>query len=342
MLPIETGGLEKAAAVEISADADFDALDHILQNEACFGLRAQVCGNVATVARRADEAGAAIDLERVAARPLGYVSKGVGNRSEGFARRDLKPELGKHRLRIAAIILQPIAERASTDDMEAVASEVILDRAKSFGDRFEQDNAVISGLSHPVELGPPIVDSRHHSSEGSTGQRLADGDADVVTFGLKRQVHCAEIARLGHSKHAHEGSAIRVLKSVDRLRRLGRLVVASCATSEPFDGRVKSVIEIDGRSPVEQRLGAANVGITAARIVFRQRQPSDVRRTSGHRQDAVDERADRHLVWIAEIDWKTDRHFAVHQPPQAFDRIVDKAETAGLRAIAVNGDRVAS
>ena len=85
---------------------------------------------------------------------------------------DGKAEVGENALREGAIVLEPIAIGAATDDLIAVAAQLLLQRAAIVRDVLEQDDPVLAGLPNPVEVSAPIRGPRHHAGE------------DVVAAGL--------------------------------------------------------------------------------------------------------------------------------------------------------------
>src|SRR3954469_1304386 len=90
---------------------------------------------------------------------------------------------------------------------------------------------------------------------------------------------------------------------------------------EPPDRRFKALAEIDRWLPAEALLCTRDVGPAPRRIVLRKRTLDDGRKTSRERDDAVDEKSDRELFRIADVDRGADI-LAVHKPNDSFDGVV--------------------
>src|SRR3546814_5997495 len=94
-----------------------------------------------------------------------------------MARRE--SQAGKQLLCESAVILQPVAEGASADDLEAIGAQGILQGAETFRDAFEQDHAIPARGADPIQFGPPVVHplyqarrSEEHTSELQSLMRI--------------------------------------------------------------------------------------------------------------------------------------------------------------------------
>ncbi len=114
-----------------------------------------------------------------------------------------KAEFGQHLLRIAAVVLQPVAIGAAADDMEAVAAKLVLPGAEPFRHALEQDDPTVGRLAQPVEFGAPIGRLFDQAGQGTLRFRLADEDFDLVALGRQAQVKGAEVAGFTDTQKTH-------------------------------------------------------------------------------------------------------------------------------------------
>src|SRR3546814_7947707 len=76
--------------------------------------------------------------------------------------------------------LQPVAEGASADDLEAIGAQGILQGAETFRDAFEQDHAIPARGADPIQFGPPVVHPLYQARKGAMGFGIADRDLDLM------------------------------------------------------------------------------------------------------------------------------------------------------------------
>src|ERR1051325_2652955 len=145
----------------------------------------------------------AAELEDVASRMIGEEVVGRKGVVELAHARRPEPELGEQRLGISSVVLEPVAEAAAADHLEAVAAKGVLDRAQPFRDRFEQDDALFARGPDPVELRAPVLAAFDHAGERAAGHFLADRNAHLVPVAGEAQVERAEIAGFGDAEAGH-------------------------------------------------------------------------------------------------------------------------------------------
>src|SRR5262249_33748708 len=92
--------------------------------------------------------------------------------------------------------------------------------------------------------------------------------------------------------------------------------------------------------PVQQLPGLGDVRTALLRIVFGQRQISNLAMRTGDLLHQTRTLQDRELVWISNVHWFT--NLGSGEAQNAFDLITHVAETTCLRPIAVDGERFAA
>ena len=220
VLPIEAGGCEEAHAVEIGADPHLDPFHMVHQHEADAGaihlaeLRRHHGADVAPVreaahvgVRRAEAV--AVEFQDVSSGAAGEKRVDFGQCGELPHGSDLQAELLEHFLRIGPVVLEPVAERAAADHVEAVRPKRVLTRTAGVGDVLEEHDAVLSGFAHPGQLGFPIVGARNHPGQGTVALWLGHEDANVVPLRGEPKVEGAEVAIVADAEKPHEHLPIR-------------------------------------------------------------------------------------------------------------------------------------
>src|SRR5438552_13981895 len=101
----------------------------------------------------------------------------------------------------------------------------------------------------------------------------------------------------------------------------------------------QAFVPVHLRLPAKQLASPADVRPAHLRIILRKRLVFDLALAAGQLQNLLRELSNGDLVWIAEIDRLVE--IGVQQPKDAFDEIGDIAKAAGLRAIAVDRERLA-
>src|SRR3546814_6813583 len=119
-----------------------------------------------------------------------------------MARRE--SQAGKQLLCESAVILQPVAEGASADDLEAIGAQGILQGAETFRDAFEQDHAIPARGADPIQFGPPVVHPLYQARKGAMGFGIADRDLDLMPLILEAEVERAQIAGFSHAQEMHQ------------------------------------------------------------------------------------------------------------------------------------------
>src|SRR6185312_10103725 len=224
VLPVEAGRLHEALAVEIGARADLDAIDMLGKDEARASLvdrravRFDHCSDVLPIWMVVDvifgrAECSAIELQDVASRAAVEEGERLLGTIEGKGRRDRQPVLGQQRLAEPAIVLQPVAEFAAADDLEAVAPQTVLKRATLLGHILEQQESVGAGLSNPTEIGAPIGAARDPAGERALASLLTNMDADLVTLRHQAEIERPEIAGIADAEKSH-----RILLTLMALR----------------------------------------------------------------------------------------------------------------------------
>ena len=175
-------GVRNLRAVEVGADAHLDALDEFRQDQArrLVGLL-EPCekgAQVAPVGKASDvvvdRGGRAVELQHIAGRALLQKLQRViatGELPEAGGR---KTDLPHHTLRVAAVVLEPVAVSTAADDVEAVTPQRVLRLAAALRNVFEQDDAFATGGTEPRQLGPPIRDLLDQAGERSLAQGVGD------------------------------------------------------------------------------------------------------------------------------------------------------------------------
>ena len=213
MLPVDARREQEPPAIEVGADAGLDAVDEIHQHEALArlgGTRFEQRGDVAAVRLLSGEAlaGRCAELEHRAPRPRAQVGQRGLRIGELARRRGGKADTGQQVLRVAAVVLQSITERAAADDVIPGAPQLVLQGAEA--DRLEEDNPVVVRLAHPGEFVAPVLRARHHAGHRARRERFADGDAHLVAFGHQPQVERSQIAGFGDAEDAHRRRLVRL------------------------------------------------------------------------------------------------------------------------------------
>ena len=214
MLPVEAGGLQEPLAVEIGAYAHLDALDVRHQDEADRvlprkpGARLQHGAHVRPVAQAADvivrrAETRAVELQHVAAGLRVEEGDRVGDRAEVPGRRGGEPDARHDLLRVGAVVLQPVAEAAPADHLEALGAQVVGDAAAAVGHVLKDDEAVGARFPHPGEGGLPIVHALDHARHRAVALRLGDRDARLVPLPLQPEVEGGEVAIVADAEKAH-------------------------------------------------------------------------------------------------------------------------------------------
>src|SRR5436190_3433063 len=130
----------------------------------------------------------------------------------------------------------------------------------------------------------------------------------------------------------------------NRLRRyrlrLGDLAAFAEQFVEIGDRALETRLQRGARLPIEHAFRLRDVGTALDRIVDRQCLVGDFRARSRQIDDHLRQLGDRGLDRIAEIHRPDHRVGRVHHPQEALDQIVDIAEGARLRAIALQRDRL--
>jgi hypothetical protein len=119
----------------------------------------------------------------------------------------------------AAVVLQPVAEGAAPDHVEAVAAQIVLQSAAALGDVLEQDDPVEARLADPGELGLPVRHLLDQAGEHAVAHRLAHRHLDLVPVRLQPQIEGIQVAGVADAEEAHTGS----LGGSKRLRSPRRL-----------------------------------------------------------------------------------------------------------------------
>src|SRR3546814_5077951 len=102
----------------------------------------------------------------------------------------------------SAVILQPVAEGASADDLEAIGAQGILQGAETFRDAFEQDHAIPARGADPIQFGPPVVHPLYQARKGAMGFGIADRDLDLMPLILRSEEHTSELQSLMRISYA--------------------------------------------------------------------------------------------------------------------------------------------
>ncbi len=145
----------------------------------------------------------AVELQDVAAGvPVDEVGcgRGIVELMDGG---DRQAQGGQHVLGVAAIVFQPVAIAAASDDVEAVAPQSILQGAALVGDVLEQHDAVLSGLAQPVEFLLPAVGPLDDAGQGAVAERFGDRDLDLVTILDQAHVERIEVAGVADAQKPH-------------------------------------------------------------------------------------------------------------------------------------------
>src|SRR3546814_16540721 len=106
-----------------------------------------------------------------------------------MARRE--SQAGKQLLCESAVILQPVAEGASADDLEAIGAQGILQGAETFRDAFEQDHAIPDRGADPIQFGPPVVHPPYPARKGVLGLGTPDHDLALTPLLLAAEAERA-------------------------------------------------------------------------------------------------------------------------------------------------------
>src|SRR5262249_39704238 len=109
--------------------------------------------------------------------------------------------------------------------------------------------------------------------------------------------------------------------------------------SVPLDCLIQSFFDRHARLPPQHFFRPRDVRPAGFRIVHRQWAVFDLAAASGQPQDQLREFEDGHLVRIAYVDRLVELH--VHQPPDAFDQVVDVLEASRLATFAEDRQRLA-
>src|SRR5579862_2862669 len=110
---------------------------------------------------------------------------------------------------------------------------------------------------------------------------------------------------------------------------------------EVFYGPGQPLVERHGGLPAENLPGLRDVGAALQRVVDRQRLVDQLRLGADVPDHPLGQLAHRDLDGVAEIDRAGHLVWRRHHPDEALDEVVDIAEGAGLRAVAVDGDVLA-
>ena len=124
---------------------------------------------------------------------------------------DRKPELAERLLRESAVVLEPVAIGAAADDLEAVAPERLLQLPTIVGNVFEEDDAVIPGLTHPIELLSPVRNPRDHPGKHIVTPGLGDEDAYLVTLLGQTHIHRGHVAGVADREKPHPVPEVQLL-----------------------------------------------------------------------------------------------------------------------------------
>ena len=123
-------------------------------------LRLEQRRDVAAIRERADEGvtGGIAMLEDTAAGSRTKIGDRLRRAGEFVDGGNLQPVPAEQVEGEGAVVLEPVAKRASADDVEPLAAKLVLQGAEP--DRFEDQHAIAPGFADPIEFGAPIVDAR--------------------------------------------------------------------------------------------------------------------------------------------------------------------------------------
>ena len=93
---------------------------------------------------------------------------------------------------------------------------------------------------------------------------------------------------------------------------------------------------IDGGRPTQHFLGPRDIGAALLRVVFGQLPVDNFLFRTSQRDDLFREIADGDFVRVADVDWTG--FVRKVQPVNAFYEVIDITETAGLAAVAEDGE----
>ena len=200
VLEVDAGWAEKAAAIEIGANAYLDPFQPLHQQHALISGSAEHEGKIRALGVVADEGGAGgvIVLQHVAPGVLTEPFEGKRGMREGMAFGDGEPSLPQDGLAELAILLQPVAVGAAADYTEALGPQGVLQLATT--DPLEEDDAV---LPDPVQLCLPVRDEINQATEGPLLWRVLCEDPDLVPLPAERQVDIAEIGAWADGEDPH-------------------------------------------------------------------------------------------------------------------------------------------
>ena len=118
--------------------------------------------------------------------------------------RDRKAELGEHALREGAVVLEPVAEGAAADHLEAVAAKRVLQRA-ALRRRRSRTGSMPSSPAARIQSSSPRqsgVRATKPASVPSASGSVAD-DPDLVALLDEAQIERAEVAIVADAEEAH-------------------------------------------------------------------------------------------------------------------------------------------
>ena len=120
---------------------------------------------------------------------------------EAVARDRVHADAAQHLLAEFPVRFQPVAERAAADHLEATPPQRVLFLALEC--RFEQHDALATGVAQPAQLGPPVGYKVQHAGVDIPAGLVLDEHLHFVAAQQQAVVHRGEVVALADAEKSH-------------------------------------------------------------------------------------------------------------------------------------------